>query len=65
MIMKTDTSKMLELFSQKKLVVMNVGVSAFGDALARQEGVEVVQVNWKPLAGGDKEMQDLLELLGL
>lgn len=63
--MKTDTSKILELFAQKKLTVLNVGISAFADALTQQEGVEVVQVNWRPLAGGNKEMQDILELLGL
>jgi hypothetical protein len=49
---------------RSKLVVINVGPKVFADALEKQ-GVAVVQVDWKPLAGGDKEMQDILSLLGM
>jgi hypothetical protein len=46
-----------------KLAVLNVGPRVFGDAI-RTQGVKVVQVDWKPVAQGDKEMTDLLDLLG-
>jgi hypothetical protein len=51
-----------ELF-ESKLVVINVGSRLFGEALEKQ-GVEVIQIEWMPVAGGDKEMQDILDLLG-
>ncbi len=56
------TDKIQELF-QSELVVINIGSRVFANALEKQN-VEVVQVDWKPVAGGDKEMQDLLSLLG-
>jgi hypothetical protein len=46
-----------------KLAVLNVGPRVFGDAV-RAQGAKVVQVDWKPVAQGDKEMTDLLDLLG-
>lgn len=57
-----DTEKILRLFGSK-LVLINVGTSLFGDA-AREQGCEVVQVDWTPPAGGDKKMLDILEDLG-
>ena len=48
----------------EKLKVVNIGISTFADDL-RSQGVEVVHVEWKPPAGGDIEMQRLLEKLGL
>ncbi len=47
----------------KTLKVVNIGVSTFADDL-RSQGVEVVNVDWKPPAGGDIEMLRLLEKLG-
>ena len=44
------------------LVVINVGLPGFAESLEVQD-VEVVQVDWKPPAGGDQEMIDLLEEL--
>ncbi len=44
------------------LVVINVGVQDFGQAL-EQQGVQVVYVEWSPPAGGDQEMIDLLDRL--
>ncbi len=41
------------------LVVVNVGLRGFAESLEEQE-VEVVQVDWLPPAGGDREMIDLL-----
>lgn len=59
----TDTSKIQQLF-ESELVVVNIGPRLFGEALERQ-GVEVIQVDWRPVAGGDKEMQDILSVLGI
>ena len=59
-----DSEKILNLF-QSELVVMNVGPRLFAEALEKQ-GCRTVQVDWKPIAGGDREMQAILEvLLGL
>ena len=58
----TDTSKMRSLF-RSELVVVNVGPKAFADVLEKQ-GYKALQVDWKPAAGGDKQMQELLAYLG-
>ena len=47
---------------REPLVVVNVGLQGFAESLEEQE-VEVVQVDWMPPAGGDREMIDLLEKL--
>jgi hypothetical protein len=47
---------------QGPLVVVNVGLRGFAESLDEQE-VDVVQVDWLPPAGGDREMIDLLEKL--
>jgi len=39
-----------------------LGLKSFGASL-EQQGVEVVQVDWTPPAGGDQEMIDLLDEL--
>jgi hypothetical protein len=44
------------------LIVINVGLKDFAENLERQE-VEVVQVDWSPPAGGDKELIELLDEL--
>ena len=44
------------------LVVINLGLKMFADSLEQQQ-VEVVQVDWIPPAGGDKEVIDLLDQL--
>jgi hypothetical protein len=44
------------------LVVINLGLKGFAESL-EQQGVEVVQVDWVPPAGGDQEMIDLLDEL--
>ena len=44
------------------LVVVNVGLRGLAESLEEQE-VDVVQVDWLPPAGGDREMIDLLEKL--
>jgi DNA-binding TFAR19-related protein (PDSD5 family) len=54
--MQTKIDEML----QKPLIVINLGLKEFAESLEEQE-VEVIQVDWVPPAGGDKEMMDLLE----
>lgn len=54
--------KILNLFSSE-LVTVNVGPKLFADALETQ-GFRTVQVDWKPIANGDREMREILELLG-
>ncbi len=47
---------------QKPIVVLNLGLKKFAESLEEQQ-VEVLQVDWLPPAGGDKEMIDLLDQL--
>jgi hypothetical protein len=47
---------------QQPLVVINLGLTKFAKSLEEQQ-VEVLQVDWIPPAGGDKEMIDLLDQL--
>jgi hypothetical protein len=44
------------------LVIINLGLESFAENMKKQ-GAEVVQVNWKPPAGGDTKMMDLLDQL--
>ena len=46
----------------KPLVVINIGLNQFAKNLEDQQ-VDVLQVDWKPPAGGDKELIDLLDQL--
>ena len=57
-----NCEKILKLF-QSELVTVNVGPKLFATALEKQ-GYQALQVEWKPVAGGDREMQTILELLG-
>ena len=50
-----------DLFKQE-LKVINLGLKSFQNDLKSQE-VTVVRVNWKPKAGGKKNMLDLLSKL--
>lgn len=56
--METKINKLLS----EPLVVVNLGLSKFAKSLDEQD-VDVIQVDWVPPAGGDKEMMDLLEEL--
>jgi hypothetical protein len=56
--METNIDKLLAT----PLVVINIGLGKFTKNLEEQ-GVEVVQVDWAPPAGGDMEMMDLLDEL--
>ena len=47
-----------DLFKQE-LKVINLGLKSFHNDL-KSQGVTTVQVNWKPKAGGKKNMLNLL-----
>lgn len=59
----TNTDRIQALFDSN-LVAVNIGPRLFGEALEKQN-VEVLQVDWRPLAGGDREMQALLAEMGI
>jgi FdrA protein len=56
-----DVKKINALFNHD-LVVINMGLEAFGDNLKREK-VKVLSMNWKPPAGGNKKLMSLLEKL--
>ena len=43
--------------------IINVGLEVFADDL-QELGFQVVQVDWRPPAGGDSRLTDLLSRLG-
>lgn len=47
----------------EELKVVNIGISTFAEDLENQ-GAKVVRVDWKPPAGGDEELLDILDRLG-
>ena len=53
--------KVLELLN-RPVIAINIGLKEFAESLEEQ-GIEVAQVDWKPPAGGDKEMEALLTRL--
>ena len=59
---KIDCSKILNLF-KSDLVVVSVGSSAFATAIENQ-GFKTFHVDWVPPAGGDRQMQELLKIMG-
>ncbi len=56
--MKSSIPKIFE----EPLKVVNLGLSMFTDTL-RAEGVEVVHVEWRPPAGGDARLANILAAL--
>ena len=56
------TGNIDRLFEQN-LVVINMGLEIFAENLNR-ENVKVLQMNWKPPAGGNEKMLALLARLG-
>lgn len=57
----TNVRKILRLF-RSDLTVVNLGLDTFAEAL-RREGVRVLQMNWRPPAGGNKRLIELLKKL--
>lgn len=47
----------------KPLIIINVGLELFAETLKEQEA-EVIHVEWRPPAGGDPKMSELLSKLG-
>jgi hypothetical protein len=47
---------------QKPIIVINLGLEKFAKSLEEQK-VDLVQVDWTPPAGGDKDMINLLDHL--
>ena len=56
-----DVRKINRLFKED-LVVINMGLDAFGENL-KKEKVKVLAMNWKPPAAGNKRLISLLEKL--
>jgi len=56
--MESTINELLE----SPIIVINLGLKKFAESLEEQK-IEVVQVDWVPPAGGDKEMMDLLDQL--
>jgi hypothetical protein len=56
-----DARKINELFG-KDLKVINMGLDSFAENL-RNEGVEVLAMDWKPPAGGNSHLISLLDKL--
>lgn len=52
-----------ETLLDKPLRVVNLGLEGFADELAEQ-GTQVIDVDWRPPAGGDPKLADLLSKLG-
>jgi hypothetical protein len=52
----------LEELLGKGPVAVNLGVEDFANSLKTQ-GAEVIQVDWTPPAGGDREMMEFLDQL--
>ena len=57
-----EVKKINELFD-RELVVVNMGLDIFAENL-QGASVRVLPMNWKPPAGGNKELLALLEKLG-
>jgi hypothetical protein len=58
----TPAGPVARLLAQRPRVI-NVGLREFADALVEND-VAVVQYDWRPVAGGDRRMQQLLDALG-
>lgn len=57
-----NVKKINKLFTQD-LAVINMGLESFAGNLKEQK-VKVLQMNWKPPAGGDRKLSSLLKRLG-
>ncbi len=53
---------MNEMIPSEALQVINIGLESFADDL-RAQGVSVIQLDWRPPAGGNQRMAALLAAL--
>lgn len=51
-----------ELLQAEELQVINLGLDLFGQTLEQLE-IPVIEVDWRPPAGGDDELADILSAL--
>ncbi len=58
-----DQSQPIQDLLDGPVAVVNIGLAQFARTLEGQ-GVDVVQVDWSPPAGGDRRLIDLLDKLG-
>ena len=54
--------KGMELIT-RPMKIVNIGIDSFLESLKNQ-GVEVVHVDWRPPADGDARLMDILDKLG-
>ena len=59
--MSADRTPIQDLFS-RELRVVNLGLSSFAETL-KTTGTPVIDLDWRPAAGGDTELADLLDRL--
>jgi FdrA protein len=57
---ESPSHEKINLLLNSPIIAVNIGVKSFADNLELQK-IEVVHVNWRPPAGGDQEMMDILE----
>lgn len=57
-----NVEKINELF-ERDLVVINMGLEVFSENLKKEE-VKVLQMDWRPPAGGNEKLAALLSKLG-
>lgn len=53
--------KISDLFG-KEIKVINLGLESFAEDLEKRQ-IPVIQMDWRPPAGGDKELISLLKIL--
>lgn len=46
----------------ENLIVINIGIESFFDSM-KDQNIPVVHVEWKPPAGGNEKLMDILEKL--
>jgi FdrA protein len=51
-----------ELLSSEPIVIINLGLERFAETLTKQ-GIPFVHVDWRPPAGGDHDLTDMLAAL--
>lgn len=59
----SPSSAIKQLLESEEITVINIGLSRFFETLDA-EGVDVQHVNWRPPAGGDDNLDGMLDVLG-
>lgn len=54
-------AKLSEFFG-KELIVINMGLESFSEDL-KSQNVQTLQMNWRPPAGGNQRLADMLNRL--